>query len=96
MITKHCKKETKTHKKSYRKICRKKSRRKNRRKSRRKSRMYSPTRSIYCPTALRNKRGKKKTKKSYFNIKAHDNYPKGLQTKALKSYNDWLASVQRG
>ena len=39
---------------------------------------------------------KKITKKSYFNIKAHDNFPKGLQTKALKSYNDWLASVQRG
>tara|TARA_R110002012_G_scaffold320593_1_gene544646 strand:+ start:981 stop:1328 length:348 start_codon:yes stop_codon:yes gene_type:complete len=35
---------------------------------------------------------KKITKKSYFNIKAHDNFPKGLQTKALKSYNDWLVS----
>ena len=39
---------------------------------------------------------KKITKKSYFNIKAHNNFPKGLQTKALKAYNDWLASVQRG
>ena len=39
---------------------------------------------------------KKITKKSYFNIKAHDNFPKGLQNKALKSYNDWLASVQKG
>ena len=37
---------------------------------------------------------KKITLKSYFNIKAHDNFPKGLQNKALKSYNDWLASVR--
>lgn len=39
---------------------------------------------------------KKITKKSYFNIKAHDNFPKSLEKKATKSFNDWLASVQMG
>tara|TARA_R100000654_G_scaffold26663_2_gene50354 strand:- start:89 stop:439 length:351 start_codon:yes stop_codon:yes gene_type:complete len=38
---------------------------------------------------------KKITKKSYFNIKAHDNFPKKWQNLALKSYNEWLLSVGR-